>query len=479
MSDSNRADSQQVYSDRAMARLLAEALRQPAGAPGDSACPDAEILAAYAEHNLDAAETVQWEKHFADCTRCQKILAVLTVSEEPLSGAELERFGRKVAAVEVGAPAAATRQPKANVTPFERPRTAWRWLAPALGVAAAAVLWIALRPIQRPSSVLTAEKTATEPAAPPNAAPEADSNSSVAAGESLEARANVPAPPAEAERQAEQQQLKTPVVGLKKEAQSTNRDTAQLDQVQKSTAPQLREEAPKPQSEPVLQAANEPQQNAAGAKPEENANTSAKSAVSQAPAASPPAPAPPPASATDAAGRVTSGVPALAPTNSVSSTQAAPPANAQAEAQGQGKTAPNRTVQLFAARQALAGVAANSPNRIVAFTSPSVNVSWRVGPQGLIQRSTDRGQSWQPQASGVTSDLLGGAAPSDKIAWIAGRAGVILRTTDGEHWQRITSPEPSADWAAVQAADALRATITSTDQRRFATEDGGQSWKQQ
>ena len=104
---------------------------------------------------------------------------------------------------------------------------------------------------------------------------------------------------------------------------------------------------------------------------------------------------------------------------------------------------------------------------------------WRLGPGGRIERSADQGRTWQEQSSGVTSDLLAGAAPSDKVAWIAGRAGVILRTTDGEHWQRVASPAAAADWTSIEASDALRSTVTSADGRHFATEDGGQTWKQQ
>src|SRR5271154_5220489 len=97
------SDAKQNDSDRALARMLADALQPSGDAAGDSACPDAELLAAYAERNLDATETARWEQHFAGCARCQKILAVLTVSgEEPLTGGEVERFGRQAAAASAG-----------------------------------------------------------------------------------------------------------------------------------------------------------------------------------------------------------------------------------------------------------------------------------------------------------------------------------------------------------------------------------------
>jgi photosystem II stability/assembly factor-like uncharacterized protein len=135
-------------------------------------------------------------------------------------------------------------------------------------------------------------------------------------------------------------------------------------------------------------------------------------------------------------------------------------------------------VQLFSSRQGIAGSTANR-DAAVTLSSPSGNVSWRIGAGGQIQRSLDHSQTWQPQASGIANDLLAGVALSDKVAWIVGRAGAILRTTDGQHWQRIASPNPAADWTAIQATSAQHATITAADQRRFVTDDAGQTWNQQ
>jgi hypothetical protein len=117
----------------------------------------------------------------------------------------------------------------------------------------------------------------------------------------------------------------------------------------------------------------------------------------------------------------------------------------------------------------------------VVFGSPDRRALWRLGPGGRIERSNDRGQTWQPQSSGVTADLVAGAAPSEKIAWIAGQGGIILRTQDGDHWQQVTPPpfapsSPPPDWIGIEARDALRATIISRDLRRFATENGGRTW---
>jgi hypothetical protein len=112
----------------------------------------------------------------------------------------------------------------------------------------------------------------------------------------------------------------------------------------------------------------------------------------------------------------------------------------------------------------------------IVFASPDRSVLWRVGPAGLIENSSDQGQSWRPEASGVTADLLAGAAPSAKIAWAVGRGGIIVRTEDGEHWQRVMPPSfvnaagaqnvAPPDWISIEARDELHATVVSRDLHR-------------
>jgi hypothetical protein len=111
------------------------------------------------------------------------------------------------------------------------------------------------------------------------------------------------------------------------------------------------------------------------------------------------------------------------------------------------------------------------------FASPDGAVQWRVGVAGSIKKSTDRSRTWQPQASGLTEDLLAGSAATSDVAWVVGRRGVILRTTDGQRWERIPGPPGvTSEWVAVAAYDALSATVIAADQRRYTTRDGGQAW---
>jgi hypothetical protein len=111
----------------------------------------------------------------------------------------------------------------------------------------------------------------------------------------------------------------------------------------------------------------------------------------------------------------------------------------------------------------------------IEIVSPNPAIRWRIGARGFVQVSRDRGTSWEPLASGVTTDLTAGAAPSPFVCWLVGRAGTVLLTTDARTWQRVTFPEP-VDLASVRATDARQATVTAGDGRTFTTTDGGRTW---
>jgi photosystem II stability/assembly factor-like uncharacterized protein len=116
--------------------------------------------------------------------------------------------------------------------------------------------------------------------------------------------------------------------------------------------------------------------------------------------------------------------------------------------------------------------------------APSGSILWRAGNGGVIERSTDTGKTWVSQASPSRQDWLAGAAVSDTVCWLVGRNGSIARTTDGEHWIPVNSPPLATgssgklpDWVGVTATDAQTAAITSGDQQRYVTNDGGQTWQ--
>lgn len=107
---------------------------------------------------------------------------------------------------------------------------------------------------------------------------------------------------------------------------------------------------------------------------------------------------------------------------------------------------------------------------------PGNGVTWRYGQGGVIERSTDGGQTWERQRSGVTAALTDGSAPTDRICWIVGARGVVLRTTDGSTWVRVASPT-MVDLVSVHAWNDANSTITAADHTEYVTTDGGASWR--
>ena len=114
---------------------------------------------------------------------------------------------------------------------------------------------------------------------------------------------------------------------------------------------------------------------------------------------------------------------------------------------------------------------------VLATISPSDrSVTWIVGRNGSIKRLDANGNSRSLQ-SGVTTDLVAGAAVSSSVCWVVGRRGTILRTTDGDHWSSVPAPS-TENLVAVSAGSANDATITTAGGKSFATSDGGASWHQ-
>jgi photosystem II stability/assembly factor-like uncharacterized protein len=177
------------------------------------------------------------------------------------------------------------------------------------------------------------------------------------------------------------------------------------------------------------------------------------------------------------------------------SVQAVPQAQAGA-AVGAGMGAATGAIVGDAVGHPLAGAAAPTAGQIVAAApAPFVgytgslpvevqvstadhSVTWIVGKDGMVQRRDANGVV-RLQRSGVTTDLVAGAAPSASVCWIVGRSGTIIRTTDGgEHW-RLIMPPVAENLTTVSASSASDATIATAGGRQFATSDGGANWRPQ
>jgi hypothetical protein len=102
MDSQDRDETKIRRGQESLARRVGEALDQ-IKPKGPEECPDAEVIAAYAEQALGPAESARWDGHFATCARCRKILRVLAASADtPLAEKEVAQLGERVSAV--GAP---------------------------------------------------------------------------------------------------------------------------------------------------------------------------------------------------------------------------------------------------------------------------------------------------------------------------------------------------------------------------------------
>ena len=467
--DARERDTRNRQREETLARRVGEALDQLHPAGGASECPDAEIIAAYAEQALSPAESVQWDGHFATCARCRKVLRVLAASADtPLAEKEVAQLGQLVSAVR--APSETAGKSSVRVShPFAEWRL--RWLAPALGAAAVLAVWFAVRPPWRAPSQPTEPTLVAQ--APRKEAPVIPA----------------PGPADQSPRYAPQQDLKT-------------KSAASPDLLANKPVP------PSPAAEPLsgrtdFGSAGEVTpgvqafQADALRKKEAPANSGDKftSSAMVSPAA------PPPVAEAQAASNALPEDTTNGPRNRVATNQndeldAAKDAGGAPRDKQTG--APNGAANALALPQARAKAAprAQNPREFSAvksaekvagmLTAPSGTVLWLAGKGGSIQRSTDAGRSWISQQSSSQDDWLAGAAASDTACWLVGRNGAIARTTDGQQWGIVAPPAQSAgpagklpDWIAVTATAAGSATITAADGRRFATADGGKTWQAQ
>ena len=337
--------------------ILRRATPAPPG-PATPECADAESLAAYSDRSLSAAERDRLETHFADCTRCQLLLADIARTDQSARDAH--------AAAEV---------------PWYR---RWRIAIPALAAVAAVLVFIA---IKRPATV--------EP------------QREVVAMEKQEA----------------------PLVELPERAQAP---------AVPSAAAALAAAAPAPNEEIAM---NQPKPAAAF-----RAETLGGTALHR-----------------------------------MNESAAAPGARAMI-AQGNAPEAKTGAMQSYGAAVAGNGLSSNAGYAeqagVLATIAPSDrSVTWIVGRNGMIRRLDAHGNQHALQ-SGVSTDLVAGAAVSSSVCWVVGRAGTILRTTDGEHWAVVASPT-AEDLVTVSSGGASDATVTTSTAKSFVTTDGGATWHQQ
>jgi hypothetical protein len=471
--------------DNAMDGLLRRSLARNADATAE--CPDAEILAAYYEHSLDANEAAAFELHFAQCARCREQLAAMVRAESEV----------KVPAAQVVAAAAvSTLHEKAAapaaVSVSEKPTRSWafdwRWLVPAAAVVIfAAIVYVRIAP-REARSLLSKEVAISKPETSPQPAP--SQNPAVPAATSLtapESRVN----PSAGTRGKLTPALPPPSKELAPQAHPSAAQGAPA-----APAPNSPARIPAIATSHTSQYVGEavPRSGAAGARTSSGGQAanipSAARLAGQKQAAAAPA-ATKPAQDREAEQRTVAGIPAEA-VSSVEAVLSAPPADAKKDSEAANSKA--QTAQSSAASDqgkapeaagGSAGGAINamtqtvSANGSTAALTVSAEVAplYRVTPEGSVERSTDGGATWQPEHLKTKAPIVAASAPSGKVCWLVGRDGTILLTKNGKSWKKITPPI-AIDLTEVTAQDERSATVTAIDGRKFSTTDGGKTWQQ-
>jgi len=496
--------------EKAMAGLLRRSLAQDTGAvagPGsDETCPEPEVLAAYFDHALDAQEIARYDLHFSRCSHCREQLAAM---------ARAGGVGDTGAAEKKNAGAWAW-------------LTGAGWLMPAAAalVALLAITGIALRmrkpaapaneiAMSRPdalppasSAPVTAPAPQTNSAPSPQAAP-SSSAASYARNASHTDAAGAPVAPSESTSSRE--------LGARLPSHTVSHANAatrrgELSRVgvmggsaaKSAAAPVMQPQTPKPapQVSPAMTrgAMRTGNGGASGrgggvvsgsggeAAPAATNSTDLSVTVTE---AAPPADVAEPSkilpekkneaysAKSDAAVSVEAEAapqPNARKTKTPASTSAAGKAGAAAPAQSAKamNLAANQTMEAAAlAKMQQAQISSNLMN--LQIQTPDPKILWMLTGAGAIEKSEDGGATWKLEYLETHARIIAGSAPSMKICWLVGEGGTIVRTTNGSHWKTIKPPEET-DFVRVEATDALTATVTALDGRRFSTSDGGKSW---
>jgi Photosynthesis system II assembly factor YCF48 len=450
--------------ERALARHFSHA-------SPDSACPEAEILAAYQERTLSLEEIARWGEHIRACTRCQESLALLEQTENMAAGDGDRQMVEELDTIKEQASAAAAfaargsvlqsenRLPAAPVVAGGPPillgkptaRPPWGWLVPMGTLAAAVIVWIGVREIRtqhfnQGKNVQVAENRAPVPQPPAlERAPAASARSEAQLAQKIGPGATSVGTPAPAKPSAPSPLANDRLSSTANELATENR---------KETPPSVPRGRIAAPPLPLPAYSNAPKSDAVGgAMTQRSAGASAQSAA------------------------------ALNSSLSAETKEAAKKMQPQTAAANPTAQATNTTLSYSSspvpATEAgnLAGLARISVEGPRYIPTTDKNRTWRLGDAGSIERSTDGGKSWKAQNSGVSADLTAGSATSDEICWVVGKAGTVLLTTDGgKHWKRISSPITD-DLGGVHATDADHAFLWDVPNRKsFETSDSGATW---
>jgi len=400
--------------DRAMGGMLRQSL---GNARSEENCLDAETIAAYYEHSLDAPLISKCEEHLAQCARCRQQIAMMARAES-------------------SAPARV------------EAKSSWIWDWRLIAPAAAALLVLTVWGVRHSSPIVTPPK-----------APE----SLVAMSKPQETPSQLPPqvttlPELSA---AAEKSKSTPLKKLDRLA-----PTPQVPQFEASDA-RSSQSSKKPSNAAASEQSSDESLKKPAATIAPEAPAAAKSLSGGAEVNSPTvalqAPPTVPAPGSSAASDLTNGPAAQANEiagNHLSTTK---------QAQSAGRIREYAAADQAPVRQG----EQRSAETIIA--TPDPKVLWRITGGGFVERSEDMGATWNGQLPLAKAKLTAGAAPTAKTCWLVGEGGAILLTQDGSHWSKIPPPVP-ANFVSVTAKSVSSAIITTSDGQKFTTSDGGKKW---
>jgi len=448
-------------------RGLAHHLRQ---GPSQTACPDAETLAAYHERSLSLEELSFWKVHLNSCAACQEALALLETTDVEVGKDWKSADLSEVAAGRLGRqniPAIATRMasPVMEAMPQTAAKTEAfnvqerkphkvsplvRWGAPLGAIAAVLLVWVGIREYQQRETRKSAEVQV------------AINQKSVPATGTL---------PSEIDKVQNAAPSVAPVGAPDSRQDASTRDSARMLDQQLTAAGRSsgQKDSPQLKTEPAQQ--NEPTPKAyeykAAATPSpapqvlEEAKRDTGIAVESVPAAP----------VGEASGAVAKR------TESTQLYRKKATDSKQKEANAIQTQTDMDTTSAMTRSQGATAEATAAFGQAPVVNSPDARVAWRLTPGVGLELTTDRGKTWKFVPTGVTTELTAASAPTSKICWVAGKAGTLLLTTDrGAHWTRIQTPT-NGDLGGVHAVDATHATVWSLSNREaYETGDGGATW---
>ncbi|MBI1740971.1 MAG: hypothetical protein HY233_10425 [Acidobacteriales bacterium] len=416
--------------------------RLRAGTPV-GAHPDADVLAAFAEQVLPAAECEDVVQHLARCRDCREVLALSLPPMEAVAKPEADR--EVVAAVPVSAG-------RASAEP--RNWLAWtnlRWAALAAGVVVVASV-LMLRPGKQPESMVATVNRQAENAVPATSDAKPTVSSADQPAESAAAKAVKPDTSILRER---------PVLGMVESPPARTQTPAlpaasgALADNKRVDALALDKRAAKIPAAPAVSASG-------GIAAPEHVGVSSETVEVTNEAASM-------AQAAPAQNRLMARSELSAPIQ-----KAKVATKEETELKAQTKDAEAQKKQLKSAIAA--------PDRAFGarkLQSKDVAAQWNFA-QGMLRRSLDGGASWQTTLQLDRPLLCFGAQGSD--VWAGGQAGTLFHSSDGgTTWVQVqpsTKAESlSTDIVAIEIRGPAEIVLSTSTKESWTTADGGKTWE--